>query len=72
MAEVLIAGGMASMSNAPYLLPSARSGQRLGHGQMIDHMFFDGLQDAYDVQLMGLHADRMAQRLGFARASQDA
>lgn len=39
---------------------------------MIDHMFFDGLQDAYDVQLMGLHADRMAQRLGFARASQDA
>ena len=72
MADVIVAGGMESMSNAPYLLPSARSGQRLGHGQMIDHMFFDGLQDAYDGQLMGLHADRMAQRLGFDRASQDA
>lgn len=72
VAEVIVAGGMESMSNAPYLLPSARAGQRLGHGQMIDHMFFDGLQDAYDGQLMGAHADRMAQRLGFDRSSQDA
>lgn len=72
MADVIVAGGMESMSNAPYLLPSARSGQRLGHGQMIDHMFFDGLQDAYDGQLMGAHADRMAQSLGFDRNSQDA
>lgn len=71
-ADVLVAGGMESMSQAPYLLPSARGGQRLGHGQMIDHMFFDGLQDAYDGQLMGLHADRVAQRLGLDRASQDA
>ncbi|RRS04669.1 acetyl-CoA C-acyltransferase [Aquabacterium soli] len=71
-ARVLVAGGMESMSQAPYLLPSARAGQRLGHGQMIDHMFFDGLQDAYDGQLMGAHADRVAERLGFDRASQDA
>ncbi|HIV70115.1 MAG TPA: acetyl-CoA C-acyltransferase [Candidatus Aquabacterium excrementipullorum] len=71
-AEVLVAGGMESMSQAPYLLPSARAGQRLGHGQMVDHMFFDGLQDAYDGQLMGVHADRVAQRLGFDRADQDA
>lgn len=71
-AQVLVAGGMESMSQAPYLLPSARAGQRLGHGQMIDHMFFDGLQDAYDGQLMGAHADRVAQRLGFDRGSQDA
>lgn len=72
MAGVLVAGGMESMSQAPYLLPSARAGQRLGHGQMVDHMFFDGLQDAYDGQLMGVHADRVARRLGFDRASQDA
>jgi acetyl-CoA C-acetyltransferase len=71
-AEVLVAGGMESMSQAPYLLPAARAGQRLGHGQMVDHMFFDGLQDAYDGQLMGVHADRVAQRLGFDRPSQDA
>ncbi len=71
MADVLVAGGMESMSQAPYLLPSARTGQRLGHGQMIDHMFFDGLQDAYDGALMGLHADLLAQRLGFSRAVQD-
>ena len=71
-AQVLVAGGMESMSQAPYLLPSARAGQRLGHGQMIDHMFFDGLQDAYDGKLMGVHADRLAQRLGIDRHSQDA
>lgn len=71
-ASLLVAGGMESMSRAPYLLPSARSGQRLGHGQMVDHMFFDGLQDAYDGQLMGVHAEAIAQELGFTRAEQDA
>jgi acetyl-CoA C-acetyltransferase len=71
-ASLLVAGGMESMSRAPYLLPSARSGQRLGHGQTIDHMFFDGLQDAYDGQLMGAHAEATAQALGFGRAEQDA
>ena len=69
---VVVAGGMESMTHAPYLLPSARNGQRLGHGQMIDHMFFDGLQDAYDGQLMGVHAEATAKELGFTRAEQDA
>lgn len=69
---VVVAGGMESMTQAPYLLPSARSGQRLGHGQMVDHMFFDGLQDAYDGQLMGVHAEATAKELGFTRAEQDA
>lgn len=69
---VVVAGGMESMTHAPYLLPSARSGQRLGHGQMVDHMFFDGLQDAYDGQLMGVHAEATARELGFKRAEQDA
>ncbi|WP_374592259.1 acetyl-CoA C-acyltransferase [Aquabacterium sp.] len=71
-ANLVVAGGMESMTNAPYLLPSARGGQRLGHGQMIDHMFFDGLQDAYDGQLMGFHADQTAAELGFPRTEQDA
>jgi len=71
-ASLLVAGGMESMSRAPYLLPAARSGQRLGHGQMLDHMFLDGLQDAYDGQLMGVHAEAIAQELGFTRAEQDA
>jgi len=69
---VVVAGGMESMTHAPYLLPSARGGQRLGHGQMVDHMFFDGLQDAYDGQLMGVHAEATARELGFKRAEQDA
>lgn len=69
---VVVAGGMESMTHAPYLLPSARSGQRLGHGQMVDHMFFDGLQDAYDGQLMGVHAEAVAREMGFTRAEQDA
>lgn len=71
-ASLLVAGGMESMSGAPYLLPAARSGQRLGHGQMLDHMFLDGLQDAYDGQLMGVHAEAIAQEMGFTRAEQDA
>src|SRR3954469_3231482 len=53
-AEVMVAGGMESMTNAPYLLPKARAGLRMGHGQVIDHMFYDGLEDAYDKgRLMG-------------------
>src|SRR6266513_3442625 len=55
--EVVVAGGMESMSNAPYLLPKAREGYRLGHGKILDHMFFDGLQDAYEGNLMGHYAD---------------
>ena len=73
-AEVMIAGGMESMSNAPYLLPKSRKGYRLGHGQMIDHMFFDGLEDAYfdRGRLMGTFAEDCAQSYGFTREEQDA
>ncbi|NJA89197.1 acetyl-CoA C-acetyltransferase [Rhodocyclus tenuis] len=72
-ANVAIAGGMESMSNAPYLLPKARSGYRLGHGQLIDHMFFDGLEDAYDKgRLMGTFAEECASAYGFTREKQDA
>jgi acetyl-CoA C-acetyltransferase len=70
--EVFVAGGMESMSNAPYLLPAERMGQRLGHGRTIDHMFFDGLQDAYGGELMGHYADLVAEQQGFTRAQQDA
>lgn len=71
-ADYLVAGGMESMSNAPYLLPAERKGQRLGHGRTIDHMFFDGLQDAYGGELMGHYAEAMAQEAGLTRAEQDA
>ena len=71
-AQFLVAGGMESMSNAPYLLPSERKGQRLGHGRTLDHMFFDGLQDAYGGELMGHYAEAMAQEFGVSRADQDA
>lgn len=72
--EVMIAGGMESMSNAPYLLPKSRQGYRLGHGQMIDHMFFDGLEDAYfdRGRLMGTFAEDCAESYGFTRQEQDA
>lgn len=71
-ADVVVAGGMESMSNAPYLLPKARSGYRMGHGQIIDHMFFDGLEDAYDRgQLMGVFAEQCAAHYKFIRAAQD-
>lgn len=71
-ADVVVAGGMESMSNAPYLLPKARSGYRMGHGQIIDHMFFDGLEDAYDRgQLMGVFAEQCAAHYKFTRAAQD-
>lgn len=71
--QIMVAGGMESMSNAPYLLPKARSGYRMGHGQVIDHMFFDGLEDAYDKgKLMGVFAELCAEKYGFTRAAQDA
>ena len=71
--DVVIAGGMESMSNAPYLLDRARSGYRMGHGRVLDHMFLDGLEDAYDKgRLMGTFAEDCAQHNGFTREAQDA
>ncbi|MGR4043558.1 acetyl-CoA C-acyltransferase [Pseudomonas sp. JDS08PS003] len=71
-AEVVIAGGMESMSNAPYLLDRARSGYRMGHGRVLDHMFLDGLEDAYDKgRLMGTFAEDCAEANGFTRQAQD-
>ena len=70
--DVMVAGGMESMSNAPYLLPKARSGYRMGHHQVIDHMFLDGLEDAYDKgRLMGSFAEDCAATFGFTREQQD-
>ena len=71
-ADVIVAGGMESMSNAPYLLPKSRSGYRMGHQQVIDHMFYDGLEDAYDKgRLMGTFAEDCASKYEFTRAQQD-
>ncbi|AOJ03073.1 acetyl-CoA acetyltransferase [Burkholderia mayonis] len=71
--DVAIAGGMESMTNAPYLLPKARAGMRMGHGQVLDHMFLDGLEDAYDKgRLMGTFADECAGEYAFTREAQDA
>ena len=71
--DVMIAGGMESMSNAPYLMPKARSGYRMGHQTVYDHMFLDGLEDAYDKgRLMGTFAEECAQSFGFTREAQDA
>jgi acetyl-CoA C-acetyltransferase len=70
--EVIVAGGMESMTNAPYLLPKARGGLRMGHGQVIDHMFYDGLEDAYDKgRLMGTFAEECASKYTFTREAQD-
>ena len=70
--EILVAGGMESMTNAPYLLPKARAGLRMGHGQVIDHMFYDGLEDAYEKgRLMGTFAEDCAAKYSFTRESQD-
>ncbi|HEY2338142.1 MAG TPA: acetyl-CoA C-acetyltransferase [Burkholderiales bacterium] len=70
--EIIVAGGMESMSNAPYLLPKARAGLRMGHGQVIDHMFCDGLEDAYEKgRLMGTFAEDCARKYSFSRAAQD-
>ena len=71
--DVIVAGGLESMSNAPYLLPKARAGLRLGHGQVLDHMFLDGLEDAYEGgRLMGTYAEDTAQHYQFTREEQDA
>jgi acetyl-CoA C-acetyltransferase len=70
--EIIVAGGMESMSNAPYLLPKARAGLRMGHGQVVDHMFYDGLEDAYEKgRLMGSFAEECADAYRFSRAAQD-
>jgi len=70
--EVIVAGGMESMTNAPYLLPKARAGLRMGHGQVLDHMFCDGLEDAYDKgRLMGTFAEDTAAKYQFSRQAQD-
>jgi len=70
--SLAVAGGLESMSNAPYLLPKARGGMRMGHGEVLDHMFYDGLQSPFDGQLMGVFAENTAQKYGFSRADQDA
>ena len=71
-ADIAVAGGMESMTNSPYLLPKARGGYRLGHGEVKDHMFLDGLEDAYEHRLMGTYAEDAARHYQFTRADQDA
>jgi len=70
-ASIVVAGGFESMTNAPYLLPKARQGYRMGHGEILDHMFYDGLQNPYDGQMMGHFADATASKYQFTRADQD-
>lgn len=70
-ANIVVAGGMESMSNAPYLMPKARSGYRMGHQEVLDHMFFDGLQNPSDGNMMGYFAEVTAEKYGFSRAEQD-
>ena len=70
--DVVVAGGMESMTNAPYLMPKARAGYRMGHQQVLDHMFYDGLEDAYDKgRLMGTFAEDCADKYQFSRKEQD-
>lgn len=69
--DIAIAGGMESMSGAPYLMPKARSGYRMGHQQVYDHLFLDGLEDAYDGQAMGVHAQNTANDFGLSREAMD-
>jgi acetyl-CoA C-acetyltransferase len=70
--DIMVAGGMESMTNAPYLLPKARAGLRMGHSQVIDHLFFDGLEDAYEKgRLMGTFAEECAGTYAFSREAQD-
>lgn len=71
-ADIVLCGGMESMSNAPYLLPKARGGYRMGHQEVLDHMFFDGLQNPYDGNMMGHFAELTSQKYGFSREAQDA
>ncbi|WP_223669116.1 acetyl-CoA C-acyltransferase [Kangiella shandongensis] len=69
--DVMVAGGMESMSLAPYLLPTGRYGQRFGHGKTLDHMAFDGLEDAYEGQAMGIYAEQTVEKYDFTREEQD-
>lgn len=71
-ANVVMTGGMESMSNAPYLMPNARKGYRMGHQEVLDHMFFDGLQNPSDGNMMGHFAELTAEKYGFSREDQDA
>ena len=71
-ADTMVAGGLESMTNAPYLLPKARGGYRLGHGELKDHMFMDGLEDAYEGKAMGIYAEETAKTYQFSREQQDA
>ncbi|MGM0428690.1 MAG: acetyl-CoA C-acyltransferase [Pseudomonadota bacterium] len=70
-ADVVLAGGMESMSNAPYMLPKGRNGYRMGHGQVLDHMMFDGLEDAYENKAMGSYAQSTADEYGIDREAMD-
>jgi len=70
-ATVVVAGGLESMTNAPYLLPKARRGYRMGHQEVMDHMFYDGLQDPWEGQMMGHYAENTAEKYGFSREEQD-
>jgi acetyl-CoA C-acetyltransferase len=70
-AAIVVAGGLESMTNAPYLMPGARSGYRMGHQEILDHMFFDGLQDPYEGKMMGHFAEQTARKYGFSRTAQD-
>jgi len=70
--KVMVAGGMESMSNAPHMLTNARSGYRFGHGQLLDHMAYDGLEDAYEGEAMGVYAENCADLYQFSREAQDA
>ena len=71
-AAVVVAGGLESMTNAPYMLPKSRRGYRMGHQEVIDHMFYDGLQDIYEGHMMGHYAEATSQKYGFTREAQDA
>ncbi len=71
-ATVVVAGGLESMTNAPYMLPKARAGYRMGHQEVLDHMFTDGLQDVYEGHMMGWYAEQTAEKYGFTRDEQDA
>ena len=69
--NIIIAGGMENMSRAPYLLPKARFGYRMGHGEILDHMMFDGLEDPYSKKAMGFFAEQCATKYKFSRKEQD-
>ncbi|MDJ0699043.1 MAG: acetyl-CoA C-acyltransferase [Woeseiaceae bacterium] len=71
-ASIVVAGGLESMTNAPYLLPKSRRGYRMGHQEVLDHMFYDGLQDPWEGNMMGHYAEQTAQKYGFTREEQDA